>query len=130
MKDWIGWVAVAVIVVGGHVAFAGADTTVTGRIHCTGSMEPALTCRDEVTLETAFDPDAVKVGDIIAYPTLPGCGKAPKQIHRVVAVKVEDGRHYYSTKGDANTRPDGCWQPAADVAGVVVEIHRAVANTR
>jgi len=47
-------------------------------------------------------PDHIKVGDIIIYEGLNG----KLVIHRVIAVKIVNGKYYYVTKGDNNELPD------------------------
>ena len=98
-----------------------------GGFKCTGSMEPSITCLDEVSVETAFDPQDIQPGTVIEFA--PSCPMGADQerrgtSHRAVDVKVEDGLHYYWPKGDANREADGCWIPAHDVTGYVVGIHR------
>ena len=92
---------------------------------CTGSMEPALTCLDEVTIRTDFAPADITVGTIIDFLSSPVDCPVREGIHRVVDVKVEDGVHYYWTKGD-NAEADDCWLPESYVHGYVVDVHVGV----
>ena len=93
---------------------------------CTGSMEPKITCLDEATWLTDFDPADIVVGATIAYA--PACWGDPDGVaHRVVDVVTRDGIHYFWTKGDANLEADGCWVPENDVEGYIVKIHKNVA---
>ena len=101
-----------------------APTTVRRGFLCTGSMEPAMSCLDEITYSAAFNPEEISVGNIISFR--PSCQGAEGTSHRVVKVKVEQGRHWYWPKGDAMREPDGCWIPASNVRGYVVEVHRDV----
>ena len=93
---------------------------------CTGSMAPAITCVDEATYRTEFHPQDIVPGTIISfYPACPsdeGPGTRPVA-HRVVDVKIEQGRYSYWPKGDARREPDGCWVPAEHVQRYLVAIH-------
>lgn len=95
---------------------------------CTGSMEPKLTCLDEVTWLNNFHPMDIVVGAIISFN--PNCWQdEPDGIstaHRVMKIKVENGVHYYWPKGDASREADGCWVPESDVDGYIIEIHKNV----
>ena len=96
---------------------------------CTGSMAPALTCVDEATYRTAFDPADIEPGHIISFQ--PGCpsddgGDDRSVAHRVMEVRVEQGRYSYWPKGDARREADGCWVPAENVNGYLIAIHQDV----
>ena len=96
-----------------------------GGVACTASMEPALTCLDEVTWLYDFDPADIVVGTTIAF--YPACWESDRGIaHRVMDIDVRDGVHYFWPKGDNNREPDGCWVPETDVRGYIVEIHKNV----
>ena len=103
------------------------STIMRGGFYCTGSMEPSITCLDEVSVQTEFAPEDIQEGFVIEFePSCPtGDGLEHRGAsHRAVDVKVEDGKHYYWPKGDANREADGCWIPAADVTGYVVGVHQ------
>ena len=92
---------------------------------CTGSMEPVLTCLDEVTWLHDFDPADIVVGTTIAFH--PACWESERAIaHRVMDIEVRDGVRYFWPKGDNNREPDGCWVPETAVRGYIVEVHKDV----
>lgn len=93
---------------------------------CTGSMEPRITCLDTATWMRDFSPEEIVVGSVISYPNRACLGDdAPgRTAHRVLAIQIIEGVHYYWPKGDALPEPDGCWVPYAAVDGYIVELHR------
>ena len=93
---------------------------------CTGSMDPTITCLDEMTWLEDFHPADVVVGAVISF-TPPDRGKdEPPTAHRVMAIKVDNGVHYFWPKGDNNPEADGYWIPEYDVGSYLVRIHRNV----
>ena len=94
-------------------------------------MAPAVTCVDEITYRTRFDPPDNVPGSIIVFhpkcPTEGTTGNLPV-VHRVVEVKIEQGRYSYWPKGDVRREPDGCWIPAEHVQGYVIATARAKLN--
>ena len=105
----------------------GVDATGRGGFACTGSMEPVVTCLDEATWLQDFRPEDIVVGATISFH--PACwddGEGRGTAHRVAAVEVRGGVHYYWPKGDNNLEADGCWIPEQNVQGYIVEIHRNV----
>lgn len=90
---------------------------------CTGSMEPTISCLDEVIHLTDFDPEAIDVGHIIGFR---GCNSGRWTRHRVIEVKSANGNRYFRTKGDANREADSCWTQQDSVSGYVVEVRRGV----
>ena len=117
-----------------------------GPVLCTGSMEPSITCLDEVLFRARgyFDPSDVVVGTVITYVLDPDpydgvnsdelsedCDYDNPSIdggalHRVVDVKYENGSYYYWTRGDANGADDRCWKPFSTILSYVLEIKRNV----
>ena len=95
---------------------------------CTGSMEPNITCLDRVTLVPPTDPEEIVVGAVINVD--PHCGEGDGDgrgvAHRVTAIKVRNGAHYYATKGDAISRVDTCWIPYSDVLEYIVAVEKDV----
>ena len=93
----------------------GAVTT--GWFYCTGSMYPAITCMDEGTWLSDFNPEDIVVGATISFD--PDCWEEePDDIgtaHRVKEIKVEDGIYYFWPRGDNNRQDDGCWVPEGNV---------------
>ena len=68
-----------------------------------GSMEPAIRA-GSVAVAKPTPPEALKVGDVVAYRT-PGSDGLPI-IHRVVSVADSDGARVFAFKGDANQTAD------------------------
>ncbi len=92
---------------------------------CTGSMEPRITCQDTVVELSNFRPEDIAVGTVISFhPPTGADGAASPILHRVMDVKVEDGVHYFWTKGDAREEPDGYWIPEGNVRGYVIELRQ------
>ena len=92
-------------------------------VACSGSMEPAITCLDEVTIVTDFNPDEVGSGMVIMFES-PADGAAI--LHRVLHAKQESGEYFYRTVGDANPVPDDWWVSESMVTGYVSEVHKNV----
>ena len=107
---------------------------------CTGSMEPKLTCLDEVTFLRNYAPADITIGTTVVFQGEKECVlHGPTQwlfgnryrpclqylrpliIHRVLDI----GIHSYLTKGDASRENDG-WIPVDDVVGYVIQVHRNV----
>jgi signal peptidase len=67
-----------------------------------GSMAPALHMGSLIVSHTV-DPEALQVGDVITFRR----SEAKTRLtHRIVAMRQEEGRWYFTTKGDANATPD------------------------
>ncbi len=66
----------------------------------TGSMTPAINIGD-VAIIKKCNPNNLKVGDIIEYQ-MPDF----TVVHRVVGIKQENGKFYFTTKGDNNSSND------------------------
>ena len=96
------------------------------QLSCTGSMEPKLTCLDEVTWLDNFRPSDIVVGTLISFTTTEDCdgGAGVGIAHRVMDIKVEDGIHYFWPAGDANDEPDGCWIPEGKVRAYMVDVEK------
>lgn len=95
---------------------------------CTGSMEPKITCLDEMTWLADSRPQDITVGTVISFS--PDCwDDTPDNnptAHRVMDIEVRDGVHYYWPKGDNNLEADGCWIPEQHVLGYLVDIEKNV----
>ena len=92
-------------------------------ILCTGSMEPALTCLDSVTILTNFRPEDIVVGSIISFFEDGDTSTTPF-LHRILERKVENGVNYFWPQGDAADEADGYWVPEDWVEGYVTELHK------
>jgi len=96
------------------------------QIECTGSMEPALGCKDVLLTQRPDDTD-VGIGDIIIYyvPYGKKCFFPPNKrlIHRVNSIlTLSDGTKMYVMKGDANSKPDPCPVASGQIEYKVVGI--------
>ena len=94
---------------------------------CTGSMEPKLTCLDEATYLTNFQPSEITVGTVISFTPIEECKLDSERVaHRVMEIKIVEGIHYYWPKGDNNRKADNCWIPETLVNGYIIEIYKNV----
>ena len=97
----------------------------------TGSMEPKITALDEAVWLDNYFPEDVIVGAVISFSPPPGHALFDPQeplkrvSHRVIDIRVEDGVHYYRTKGDNNFDDDG-WISSSGVHGYITELHKGV----
>jgi signal peptidase len=97
-------VLVLVIIIGFYMRsllalITGSDTPI-AVVHGY-SMYPLLR-EGDLVFAYKVPPDGIHVGDIIIYEGVRG----RLIIHRVIDVKVFDGKYYYVTKGDNNEIPD------------------------
>lgn len=91
------------------------------------SMTPTLNIGDIVFIKNV-NPETLKIGDIIAFnkiaiPTPTGEYKIyerPLTIHRIINIRIQNGKIYFRTKGDANPQPDPWYVPENGVVGVIV----------
>ena len=96
---------------------------------CTGSMEPTLTCLDEITEVKSFDTSDIVVDTVVSFSPPAECGFSPGArsiLHRVVSVKKDDDNSLYQTQGDNNYAPDPCWIPFDNITGAVTVVHKNV----
>ena len=85
-----------------------------------GSMQPTLNVGDIIVVK-GFDPNEIKVGDIIVYHK--PIRYEELNVHRVIEVYRNDGKIFFTTKGDANSGSIP-WEirfPADLVVGKVIE---------
>ena len=83
-----------------------------------GSMSPVIGTGDLIVDNpvSATQASHLRVGQVISFRDAPGSQRV--FTHRIVAVRVSDGRVSYITKGDANNAADVSARPASDVTGV------------
>ncbi len=83
-----------------------------------GSMTPAIQIRDGAILKPA-DTQQIEVGDIVTFAS----PMSPFLVaHRVVEIRIMEGRRYFVTRGDANPLPDPGLVPSEAVRGRLVWI--------
>jgi hypothetical protein len=97
---------------------------------CTGSMRPTIDCGDEAVLLKPPFPEPLMVGDIISFSPDISCryykNHHISKAHRIIAVRIEEGTTYYTTKGDATLNPDPCEVTIDQIDGKLVEIRKGV----
>lgn len=83
------------------------------------SMSPTLNMGDLVLIKGA-DPASLKVGDIIVFDVPPPYDRYTPSpvIHRVVDVRIEEGRLSFKTKGDSLSTEDPWSLPAERIRGM------------
>ena len=115
-------------------------------VRCTGSMNPTITCLDEITEMDPPPPKDIVVGAMIIYrkpvcltvrnsdtgetfstscdyPT--GWVGGSTVLHRVIEVIVgENGEYSYKTQGDNNPEPDNYTVPYGSIVGLVTQIQK------
>jgi signal peptidase len=67
-----------------------------------GSMAPAIQAGSAVVVETVPS-GKLQIGDVIAYSSE---NSAIPVVHRIIAIREEDGVRFYTSQGDANPNPD------------------------
>jgi hypothetical protein len=97
---------------------------------CTGSMRPAIDCGDEgVFLKPPFQ-EPLMVGDVISFSTDESCrtykNHNVSKAHRIIAIRIESGSSFYTTKGDAAVTHDPCEVIIEQIDGKLVEIKKGV----
>lgn len=83
----------------------------------TNSMDPFIDETANAIEISPSNPDAIQVGDVIAYQTSYGV-----LIHRVIEKGIDEQGIYYVVKGDNNQFKDPFKVRFADVQGVVVAV--------
>ena len=76
-----------------------------------GSMEPNIPTYSLCLVDTRYDYDSLRVGDVIVYDRP---NDHLQVVHRIIAI-LDEG---IITKGDANATDDGILLTAADITGV------------
>lgn len=84
-----------------------------------GSMEPNIKEKAVVFVKET-DPDKLKEGDVISFYSNDPAIKNEINTHRIVDIGTEDGRRYFTTKGDANALRDPYAVYDSDLVGKVV----------
>lgn len=83
----------------------------------TNSMDPFIDETANAIEISPSNPDAIRVGDVIAYQTSYGV-----LIHRVIEKGIDEQGIYYLVKGDNNRFQDPFKVRFADLKGVVVAV--------
>jgi len=114
--------AVAAAFLEGYLLVALAfDTLTPFMVVPSTSMVPTLNVGDLIIVR-GVDAAKIQPGDIIVFHVPPPYnGYTPSPIvHRVIGVRVENGRLFFLTRGDNSPSPDGWLVPAENVVGVCV----------
>lgn len=88
--------------------------TRSSRVLCTGSMEPAITCLDRITLLTNITFDEIVVGSVVSYRE-----GDTYVLHRVIDIRPG----MVLTQGDANDVDDG-WVEFSSIRGYLIAIRK------
>jgi signal peptidase len=139
----IFWIVLAVVALYSIVALTSTDDSVTTLFGNTAftvqtnSMAPTFEAGDLIYVDTDYNVEDIKVGDVITYQTLidvDGDGELELvyNSHRVTSIVVDlDGRFLFVTKGDNNTSGDldpihgnyviGIWtgKPIKNLGGII-----------
>ena len=102
--------------------------TVLTDIKCTGSMEPVITCLDEIELLTNPLIEEVVTGSIISFSPA-NCEEGSDGghiLHRVIDIENSNDVRYYKTQGDNTLFPDNCETTFSDIYGLLTGLERAV----
>lgn len=84
----------------------------------TTSMEKTIMAGD-VVIDYKNNNNVYEVGDIITFYSNRGNGQITIT-HRIIDIKIENGKYFYSTKGDNNNTPDTNYVSQDDVIGKVI----------
>lgn len=85
-----------------------------------GSMEPNIRVYDVVLDSSVSDPSSIKVGDVITFKSTASISKDLTVTHRVVDIKLVNGKYEYVTKGDWNPAIDSDTAKFENVIGKVI----------
>ena len=77
-------------------------------------MTPKINKGDAVLICKVKDVDDVKVGDVITFNY-----NDKEIVHRLIEIKIVEGKTYYITKGDANEKADSYKLQFDDIVGKV-----------
>lgn len=85
-----------------------------------GSMLPTIQVYDVVVNQRIDDPNKLQEGDIITFISQSKINYGETITHRIIKVTYEDGKYYYTTKGDYNLVPDESPVEYNNVIGKVI----------
>lgn len=85
-----------------------------------GSMLPTIQVYDVVVNQRIDDPTKLQEGDIITFISQSKINYGETITHRIIKVTYEDGKYYYTTKGDYNLVPDESPVEYNNVIGKVI----------
>lgn len=85
-----------------------------------GSMLPTIQVYDVVVNQRIDDPAKLQEGDIITFISQSKINYGETITHRIIKVTYEDGKYYYTTKGDYNLVPDESPVEYNNVIGKVI----------
>ncbi len=93
------------------------------------SMAPTFYRGDLLIVQGVDDPSQVRVGDIIIFRNPTRNPAYPQIVHRVIDRKLENGRWFFVTKGDANSIQDQWLLPEDHIIGRVMNFSLPVTGT-
>ena len=85
-----------------------------------GSMLPTIQVYDVVVNQRIDDPTKLQEGDIITFISQSKINYGETITHRIIKATYEDGKYYYTTKGDYNLVPDESPVEYNNVIGKVI----------
>lgn len=85
-----------------------------------GSMLPTIQVYDVVVNQRIDDPTKLQEGDIITFISQSKINYGETITHRIIKATSEDGKYYYTTKGDYNLVPDESPVEYNNVIGKVI----------
>ena len=88
-----------------------------------GSMEPTIKVYDVIIDFRVKNPEDIKVGDVITFKSTSNISRGLIVTHRVIDVKVVNGRYEYVTKGDYNPTSDTDTAKFDNIIGNVTTYH-------
>lgn len=110
--SWIGTCLVSILI----MWFCLGVFSYSPRVILSGSMMPSIKIGDVVIVHK-ISGSAADIGDIVMFPL-----GSMKVTHRIVAVEEKEGERFFTTKGDANSDPDGDLLLEKNVQGEVVMV--------
>lgn len=85
-----------------------------------GSMEPNIKVYDVVLDVRVDNPNQIHIGDVITFKSTSNISKGLIVTHRVVDIRLVNGRYEYVTKGDYNPTTDSDTAKFNNIIGKVV----------
>ena len=85
-----------------------------------GSMEPNIRVYDVILDKRVDKPEDIKIGDVITFRSTSAISKGLVVTHRVIDIRLVNGKYEYVTKGDYNPTPDGATAKFENIIGRVV----------
>ena len=85
-----------------------------------GSMEPNIRVYDIILDKRIDSADDIKIGDVITFKSTSSISRDLIVTHRVIDIKVVNGKYEYVTKGDFNATADSDTAKMENIIGKVI----------